>query len=154
MFLPRSAQQDWQNQSRDSTESSSSKNRLDLASQESPGKGARTPRKGCCMKLAAAIPTPGDILRSFVVWLRVHPKTRYLLIFSAICTISYFFVNDMAWASTEDRITEHTLSMPLDGITDSDGVPIWRYLDIPMDPGNGPTYIARTIRSTLAGFLW
>lgn len=106
------------------------------------------------MKLAAAIPTPGDILRSFVVWLRVHPKTRYLLIFSAICTISYFFVNDMAWASTEDRITEHTLSMPLDGITDSDGVPIWRYLDIPMDPGNGPTYIARTIRSTLAGFLW
>lgn len=106
------------------------------------------------LMLTKTAPTPGEVLRGITAWLKVHPKTRYLVLFVTICTICYLFLNDVAWASTEDKISARTFGLPLEGITDSSGVPIWRYQDLPMDPGNGPTYIERKVRKTIASLAW
>lgn len=106
------------------------------------------------MKLATAIPTPFDVLRTISVWLKVHPKTRYAITFAVICTICYFILEGTAWADTESRISARTFYLPLEGVTDTHGVPIWRYLELPTDPGNGPTYIMRSIRHFVASLLW
>src|SRR5699024_945631 len=105
MLLPRPLKPDRQDQSRNSAKPSPTKDCINLATQESTGRGGCTARKGCRMKLVAATPTPGDTLRRIALWLKIHPKTRYLLLFAAICTICYLFMNDVAWASTEDRIS-------------------------------------------------
>src|SRR5699024_2842634 len=128
----------------------------DLPAEENTTGGRRTARKGCRMKLmlTQTAPTPGEVLRGIAAWLKVHPKTRYLVLFVTTCTICYLFLNDVAWASTEDKISARTFGLPLEGITDSSGVPIWRYQDIPMDPGNGPAYLERKVRKALASLAW
>lgn len=97
--------------------------------------------------------TPGVVLRNMWAWLKAHPKARYTLIFLAVCTACYFF-NISTAAATDTETSSRAFDLPLVGITDTHGVPIWRYVELPMDPGNGPTYILRSIRYFIASILW
>lgn len=101
----------------------------------------------------APTPTPADALRGLVAWLKIHPKTRYALIFFAVCTICYF-INVSSAAATATETDSQALDLPLVGITDTHGVPIWRYMELPMDPGNTAAHVMRSIRYMFASIVW
>lgn len=98
-------------------------------------------------------PTPGVVLRAIWYWLMAHPKTRYTLIFLIVCTICYIASITAAVATGEDQISARALYLPLVGVTDTHEVPIWRYLSLPMDPGNAG-YVIRAARYMVASVLW
>lgn len=98
-------------------------------------------------------PTPGDVLCNIWAWLKAHPRARYTLIFFAVCTVCYFF-NISTAAATDTETSSRAFDLPLVGVTDTHGVPIWRYVELPLDPGNGPTYVLRSIRYFIASILW
>jgi hypothetical protein len=105
------------------------------------------------MNIMTQIPTPADLLRGTSQWLKEHPKSRYCLAFLIICSICYIINQGVAWADTEQEPTAQMLFLPLGGITDTYGVPAWRYLDLPMDPGNAG-YVFRGVRHAIASILW
>jgi len=105
------------------------------------------------MNLMTSDPTLKTAVSSLWAWFKVHPKTRNILLFLGICTVFYFFNSGVAWADNESDPRSQTLFLPLDGMTDTSGVPVWRYLNLPMDPGNG-TYFMRSVRYTIASILW
>src|SRR5699024_2924108 len=106
------------------------------------------------LMLTQTAPTPGEVLRGIAASLKVPPKTRYLVLLVSTCTICYLFSNDLPWAIDQVQLSARTSVLPLDGITDSSGVPVWRYQDIPWDPGNGPAYLERKVRKALASLAW
>lgn len=100
------------------------------------------------------IPTPGMVFQAFWGWMRSHRKSRWFIAvaaYFALCTILTVLKAEPANAVGES--SAQTFFLPLVGITDSQGVPIWRYLDLPFDPG-GATHAARMIRSVIAQLLW
>lgn len=103
---------------------------------------------------AGTHPTPGQAARRAWAWLAVHEKTRWTLFFLTVCTACYIANTGIAWAAPGDGEGQSFWGIPLGDLSDSDGVPIYRYGDVPMDPGNGVAYIDRTIQSTVAGWLW
>ncbi|MGP9587200.1 hypothetical protein ACT3TB_16245, partial [Micrococcaceae sp. AOP34-BR2-30] len=104
----------------------------------------------------ATTPTPADMFRAVGGWFKNHPKARNTLIFFAVCTICYIFNTNTAIAETQTE--SRAFDLPLVGVTDTSGVPIWRYLELPLDPGNGFATsgegMPRQIRYTLASILW
>lgn len=107
--------------------------------------------------LTAPTTTPADVLRATGDWLRSHPKVRYTLLFFAVCTVCYF-LNISSAAATDTETESRAFDLPLVGITDTHGVPIWRYLELPLDPGNGfaasSEGMPRQIRYMIASILW
>ena len=103
--------------------------------------------------VSTAHPVLGTVLRSSWAWLRIHPKTRWALIIGVVCTICYMINTDSAWATTEDQTSATTFFLPLGDVTDTHGVPIWRYTELPFDPGNA-THPVRSIRSFIASIFW
>lgn len=99
------------------------------------------------------IPKSSTVIHTAWAWLQAHPKTRWVFLYLVIATICYNFMAAPAVADNGDS-TGRTLWLPLEGVKDSQGVPIWRYTELPFDPGNGPTYVMRKIRHFTAGLLW
>lgn len=85
-------------------------------------------------------------------WLTLHPKTKALLLASILCTISTFINIENARAADGGQ-TINTLYLPLDHITDSHGVPISAYLQLPLDNGN-VTHPIRSARAFTLNILW
>lgn len=104
------------------------------------------------MNIMTQIPTPADLFRGTSQWLKEHPKSRYVLAFLIICTICHIINQGVAWADTEAP-SARMLYLPLGGITDTHGVPAWRYFELPMDPGNAG-YVFRGARHAIASILW
>lgn len=102
--------------------------------------------------LVGPTPTPGTVLNRAWYWLATHNKFRWALMFAAVCTICYIYNTDVAYADNGE-ISARTLFLPIGDLTDSQGVPVWRYTTLPMDPGNG-TYWFRAIRYLLASIMW
>lgn len=105
---------------------------------------------------AHRVPTPGMVLSRAWVWLQAHPVVRWVMLFCIICSVCYWAPAAFAWANPEDGTSAASISsfLPLGDLTDSNGVPLGRYQDLPMDPGNGPTYVLRSIRYVIASLAW
>lgn len=99
-------------------------------------------------------PTPGSIARSVFWWFQDHRKIRWALLFTVVCTACYLFNTGAVWADTEAESTAATFFLPLAGVTDTHGVPISRYTELPMDPGNGVGYVLRSARYFVASMFW
>lgn len=103
---------------------------------------------------AYRVPRVGEVLKRTWSWLQGHEKTRWTLLFLFVCTVCYIVPVATAWADSPGGGTSNSLFLPLDKITDTHGVPIARYVDLPMDPGNGAAYVLRSIRYVVASILW
>lgn len=103
---------------------------------------------------AYRVPRAGNVLKRAWFWLQTHEKTRWTLLFLFVCTACYVVPVATAWADSPGGGTSNSLFLPLDKVTDTHGVPISRYVDLPMDPGNGAAYVLRSIRYVVASILW
>lgn len=103
---------------------------------------------------AYRVPRAGEVLKRTWAWLQGHEKTRWTLLFLFVCTVCYIVPVATAWADSPGGGTANSLFLPLDKVTDTHGVPIARYVDLPMDPGNGAGYVLRSIRYVVASILW
>lgn len=103
---------------------------------------------------AYRVPRAGEVLKRTWAWLQGHEKTRWTLLFLFVCTVCYIVPVATAWADSPGGGTSNSLFLPLDKVTDTHGVPIARYVDLPMDPGNGAAYVLRSIRYVVASILW
>lgn len=96
--------------------------------------------------------TPTDDLTLRIwTWLNWHPKTKTLLAITTLCTLCTFI--NIETARAEDGQTINTLYLPLGHITDSHGVPISAYTQLPLDNGN-LTHPMRSARAFLFNTLW
>lgn len=102
----------------------------------------------------AAHPTTASVARSIFWWFQEHKKIRWALLFVVVCTACYLFNTGVVWADTEAESNASTFALPLAGVTDTHGVPISRYTELPMDPGNGPAYVLRSARFFIASMFW
>lgn len=100
------------------------------------------------------VPRAGTVLKRTWFWIQTHEKTRWTLMFLFVCTVCYIVPVATAWADSPGGGTSNSLFLPLDKVTDTHGVPIARYVDLPMDPGNGAAYVLRSIRYVVASILW
>lgn len=103
---------------------------------------------------AYRVPRAGATLKRAWFWFQTHEKTRWTLLFLFVCTACYVIPVATAWADSPGGGTSNSLFLPLDKVTDTHGVPISRYVDLPMDPGNGAAYVLRSIRYVVASILW
>lgn len=105
---------------------------------------------------AHRVPTPGVVLSRVWVWLQAHPVIRWVMLFCVVCSVCYWAPAAFAWANPEGGASAASISsfLPLGDLTDSQGVPLARYQDLPADPGNGPTYVLRSIRYVIASLAW
>lgn len=103
---------------------------------------------------AYRVPRAGATLKRAWLWFQTHEKTRWTLLFLFVCTVCYVIPVATAWADSPGGGTSNSLFLPLDKVTDTHGVPISRYVDLPMDPGNGAAYVLRSIRYVVASILW
>lgn len=86
-------------------------------------------------------------------WLTIHRKTRALLIAIAVCTLCTFLNQQTAFADDSTSGSINTFYLPVDKVTDSHGVPISAYNELPLDYGRA-TYPMRLIRGFLLGAGW
>lgn len=100
------------------------------------------------------VPRAGSVIKRVWFWLQTHEKTRWTLLFLFVCTTCYIVPVATAWADSPGGGTSNSLFLPLDKVTDTHGVPVSRYVDLPMDPGNGAAYVLRSIRYVVASILW
>lgn len=85
-------------------------------------------------------------------WLTLHPKTKTLLLITALCTICNFINIETALAEDGGQSVK-TMYLPVDHITDSHGVPISSYVQLPLDYGNA-THPMRSARAFVISLLW
>jgi hypothetical protein len=101
----------------------------------------------------AANPAKDLSIRAWV-WLSMHRKVSFTLAFLACCLVSNFILIDQAQATGQSgEGTVPVVGFPASGITDTHGVPVSRYLELPFDSGN-VTHPVRSARYVIASFLW
>lgn len=83
-------------------------------------------------------------------WLTIHRKTKIALMVAILCTMCSFF-NQQAALADDGNVS--TFNLPIDHITDSHGVPVSAYSELPLDYG-GLTHPARSARGAILGMLW
>lgn len=92
-----------------------------------------------------------EMLLRLWAWLTVHRKTKIILMVIALCTMCSFLNQQAALA--DDGSGTATFNLPLDHVTDSHGVPLSAYAELPLDYGN-ITHPARAARAAILGMLW
>lgn len=85
------------------------------------------------------------------VWFSMHRRVSYVLAFLACCAVSNFILIGQAHAA--DGPSVPIVGFPASEITDTHGVPISRYLELPFDTGN-VTHPVRSARYVIASLLW
>lgn len=86
-------------------------------------------------------------------WLTIHRKTRAILTIIALCTVCTFLNQQTALADDGSSGSINTFYLPVDKVTDSHGVPISAYNELPLDYGRA-TYPMRLIRGFILGAGW
>lgn len=89
------------------------------------------------------------------VWLSWHRKTRFALAVLFTCVLCQM-VNVTAASAADDtgqQTAVNTYMLPLKSVTDTHGVPLGQYTELPLDYGQGP-FIARQIRGILMRLGW
>ncbi len=86
-------------------------------------------------------------------WLTIHRKTRIGLIVIAVCTLCSFLNQQVALADGGSSGSINTFYLPVEKVTDSHGVPISAYNELPLDYGRA-TYPMRLIRGFILGAGW
>lgn len=106
------------------------------------------------MDKVSSTPAQDALLRAWI-WLSFHRKTRFVLAVIFVCFVCQLTNSTMAMAADDDDDTTalNTYLLPLESITDTHGVPLGKYTELPLDYGQG-TYIVRTIRGVLFRFGW
>lgn len=105
--------------------------------------------------IATVVARPADdaLLRMWA-WLSVHRKVRAALIAWCVLTVCWFVNTTNAHATMAlDNGSLETFSLPIGHVTDTSGVPIGAYAELPLDYGR-LTYPARLIRGVILGFAW
>ncbi|MBG6184733.1 hypothetical protein IWX65_002711 [Arthrobacter sp. CAN_A214] len=101
----------------------------------------------------SATPAQDALLRAWI-WLSFHKKTRILLAVVFTCFLCQMVNATMAQAADEDQgIDPNTYWLPLAGVTDTHGVPVGKYTELPLDYGN-MTHPQRTVRGMLMRLAW
>lgn len=102
----------------------------------------------------AARPADEALLRVWV-WLSVHRRVRAGLIIWCVLTLCWFVNVTTAQAADMalDNGSSSTFFLPIGHVTDTSGVPIGRYTELPLDYGR-LSYPRRLIRGTILGFGW
>ena len=106
------------------------------------------------MKTISSTPAEDAMLRLWV-WLSVHRKTRAVLAVMILCTVSQL-INTTAAMADDDSAPKTTLGtywLPLGDVTDSHGVPVDQYTELPLDYGQS-VYVTRQIRGVLMRIAW
>lgn len=106
------------------------------------------------MKTISSTPAEDAMLRLWV-WLSVHRKTRAVLAVMILCTISQL-INTTAAMADDDSAPKTTLGtywLPLGDVTDSHGVLVDQYTELPLDYGQS-VYVTRQIRGVLMRIAW
>lgn len=106
------------------------------------------------MKQISSTPVEDALLRLWV-WLSVHRKTRILLAVAATCVIAELITTTSALADDETKpdTSIDTYGLPLTEVTDTHGVPLDKYTELPLDYGQS-IYITRQIRGILMRLAW
>lgn len=102
----------------------------------------------------SSTPAQDALLRAWI-WLSFHRKTRGLLAVVVICFLCQMTNATMALAVDDLEYTTNlsTYLLPLVGVTDTHGVPLGQYTELPLDYGQG-TYFGRIIRGILMRLAW
>ena len=101
----------------------------------------------------SATPAQDALLRAWI-WLSFHPKTRILLAVVLTCFVCQMVNATMAQAADEEpAIDPNTYWLPLANVTDTHGVPVGTYTELPLDYGN-VTHPERSIRGMLMRLAW
>lgn len=102
----------------------------------------------------SSTPAQDALLRAWI-WLSFHRKTRFVLAVLLVCFISQMTNATMALADDDDddATSLNTYLLPLSTVTDTHGVPLGKYTELPLDYGQG-TYIVRIIRGVLVRIGW
>ncbi len=101
----------------------------------------------------SSTPAQDALLRAWI-WLSFHHKTRMLLAVVLTCFLCQMVNATMASAADEEQEARlNTYWLPLGNVTDSHGVPVGQYTELPLDYGN-PAYPMRGLRGALLRFAW
>lgn len=106
------------------------------------------------MGTISATPAQDALWRAWI-WLQTHRKTRFALIVAAVCTVCSLMNVTLAMADDGQKSQGSfgTYFLPLDEVTDSHGVHLDKYTELPLDYGQG-TYIHRIIRGAFMRLAW
>jgi hypothetical protein len=94
-----------------------------------------------------------DAALRFWAWLSVHRKTKILLMVLAVCSLCQFVNTTQATAADDGDSSNATYGLPLSKTTDTHGVSLGKYSELPIDNGN-LTHPKRSARSSVISFLW
>lgn len=102
----------------------------------------------------AARPADEFMLRVWV-WLSVHRRVRMALAAWCVLTLCWFVNVTIANAAEMDMSSgvTGTFMLPLGHLTDTSGVPLHRYSELPIRPGNATTPV-QLIRAIVLNILW
>lgn len=106
------------------------------------------------LNTVSSTPAQDALLRAWI-WLSFHRKTRFMLAVALTCFLCQMTNATMALAADDKAPTTalNTYLLPLGNVTDTHGVPVGTYTELPLDYGQG-TYIARQIRGVLMRLAW
>lgn len=106
------------------------------------------------MMTVSATPAQDAMLRAWI-WLSFHKKTRILLMVIATCFVCQMVNATMAQAADEEAggMQQNTYWLPLNNVTDTHGVPVGSYTELPLDYGN-LTHPTRSMRGILMRLAW
>ena len=106
------------------------------------------------MSTVSATPAQDTLLRAWI-WLSFHRKTRFVLGIFLTCFLCQMANATMAIAADDEAPTTslNTYWLPLGGVTDTHGVPVGQYTELPLDYGNAG-YPTRVMRGMIMRFAW
>ena len=106
------------------------------------------------MSAVSATPAQDALLRAWI-WLSFHRKTRILLAVFLTCFLCQMANATMALAADDEETSTslNTYWLPLGNVTDTHGVPVGQYTELPLDYGQ-TIYLTRQIRGLIMRFAW
>lgn len=100
----------------------------------------------------ARFPSLGDALLAVRTWLAWHPKTRWALIFMAVCTVCHLLNISPAFAA-DGQGGSTVYGLPIGDVTDTHGISIAEYSSLPIQGPVGIEPVAAG-REILINIFW
>ncbi|MFI7583506.1 hypothetical protein ACH9DO_06910 [Kocuria sp. M1N1S27] len=97
-----------------------------------------------------------DALLYLWVWLSIHRRIRAALAVVFTCLVCQLINTPPALAAEDDSASQTSIDtywLPLAGVTDTHGVPVGTYTELPLDYGQ-TIYVTRQIRGILMRLAW